>query len=202
VPETNKELIQLLKDRGVLKSQRIEEAMRKTPREHFVPKEYLNEAYGNYPLSIGEGQTISQPLTVVFMLEILDVKTGHKVLEIGYGSGWQTAMLSHLVGKTGQVLAFEIKPGVAEFGARNITDLQNISLLPESYTPKFTKFAPFDRIISGAAFGKIPQDLKKSLKDGGILVSPTAQNDIRVIKKCGDSFDESTIPGFVFVPIR
>ena len=207
--EENKNLVKLLKAQGVLRSFKIENAMLVYPREYFVPKEYSNEAYGNYPLPIGEGQTISQPLTVIFMLELLDVQPGNKILEIGYGSGWQTALLSYLVGKNGQIVAFEIHPKVAEFGKNNLasmirimnTKTSNAALFPESYTPRFKQYAPYDRIISGAAFETIPNDLRQNLKDKGILVVPTASNDIRVIKREGEKFEENIIPGFVFVPI-
>ncbi|MFH1896006.1 MAG: protein-L-isoaspartate O-methyltransferase, partial [bacterium] len=203
MPQTNKELIELLKTRGVLKSRAIEKAMLACPREYFVPKDYLDEAYGNYPLPLGEGQTISQPLTVIFILELLEVKAGQKVLEVGFGSGWQTAMLSFLVGQKGRVFAFEIKKGVASLGKANLTPIiriagvENTTLFQESYTPKFKEFAPYDRIISGAAFSKIPQDLIATLAPNGRLVAPTQENDIRVISKTGKgNIREQIIPGF------
>jgi len=211
MPQTNNQLIELLKEGGVLKNKAIEKAMLACPREYFVPQRLKNDAYGNYPLPIGQGQTISQPLTVIFMLELLKVKPGQKVLEIGYGSGWQTAMLSYLAGAKGHIYAFEIKERVGQFGKQNLTNFctnnlnhwyKNYALFEGGYDPKFLEYAPYDRIISGAAFSQISQDLIDTLTVKGRLVAPTQHNDIRVISKDSkESIREQIIPGFVFVPI-
>lgn len=208
----NESLIKLLKNEDVLKSPKIEQALKSVPREFFVPKDHKSEAYENYPLPIGEGQTISQPLTVVTMLEALNVEKGNNILEIGYGSGWVTALLAYLTDGGGHVHAFEIKEKVAQFGKENIINFcsdetcsfstHKITLHHESYAKHFNNFAPYERIVSGAAFEKIPEDLANSLKTGGRLVAPTAQNDIRVLIKKDGVIEEQIIPGFVFVPIK
>src|SRR3989338_8868612 len=127
---TKNDLIKELIDFGYLKTPRIVEAFRAIDRVDFVRDEYKDEAYENYPLPIGGGQTISQPLTVAFMLELLNPQPGEKILDVGYGSGWQTALLAQIVSeyrgqKTknesgGVVIAIERIPGLCKFGAQNI----------------------------------------------------------------------------------
>src|SRR3989344_867492 len=108
-------LIQELLSGGYLKTPRIIDAFRLIDRADFVLPEYKDEACGNYPLPIGEGQTISQPLTVAFMLELLNPQPGEKILDIGAGSGWQTALLAEIVGPKGQIVAIERIPKLCRF---------------------------------------------------------------------------------------
>ncbi|MEW5805235.1 MAG: protein-L-isoaspartate O-methyltransferase [Patescibacteria group bacterium] len=98
---TNQELVGHLKSIGVLKTPLIISAFEKIDRKDFVPKQFENEAYGDYPLSIGQGQTISQPYTVAFMLELLQPQPGEKILDIGAGSGWTTALLAYIISQQG-----------------------------------------------------------------------------------------------------
>lgn len=224
----NTALIKHLQAAGVLRSPKIREALEKFPREDFVPTELRDSAYEDCPLPIGEGQTISQPYTIVFMLEQLDVREGDNVLEIGAGSGWQTALLSYLVnlllseegvgrrpaealakagGGAGQVWAYEINPTVAEFGKKNLArfNLSNVHYLVGDAMRRAVNHAPYDRIIAGAAFAEIPKDLVKLLKIGGRLAAPTqigAVGDVRlIIRESEKGAAETIYPGFTFVPI-
>jgi protein-L-isoaspartate(D-aspartate) O-methyltransferase len=202
--ETNKQLIQSLGQAGVLESKKIREALLKFSREQFVPQELVAHAYEDAPLPIGQGQTISQPFTVLFMLKLLDVKQGDNILEIGAGSGWQTALLSHLAGKEGRVWAYEINETVGEFGKQNLAKfkLSNVDYIIDDAVCHWERHAPYERIIGGAAFGKIPHELKKLLSIGGRLVAPTQAQDVRLItRKNNSQFDEDVFYGFVFVPI-
>ncbi|MFC1780489.1 protein-L-isoaspartate(D-aspartate) O-methyltransferase [Patescibacteria group bacterium] len=203
--ETNyQKLIKDLVRLGYLSTRRFIKAFRKFERKFFVPKSMAIYANANQPLPIGASQTISQPLTVAFMIELLEPKKNDKILEIGGGSGWQTAILSEIVGKRGHVYAFEIVESLAEFGRSNIErfKLDNVTFKHKDVSDGFKKEAPYDRIISGAGFKEIPQTLKEQLKIGGILVAPTQNNDIRKITRISDSeFKEEIFPGFVFVPI-
>ena len=118
--ETKNELIKNLIEDGYLKTPNIIEAFRAIDRADFVLPEYRSEAYGNYPLPITGGQTISQPLTVAFMLELLEPQLGEKILDIGAGSGWQTTLLAEIIGAIGVIVAIERIPELCDFAQKNI----------------------------------------------------------------------------------
>lgn len=203
---SNEELVEHLEAVGVLKSSQLKAALLAFPRGRFVPKELLESAYVDHPLPIGNGQTISQPYTVVFMLEELNVQVGDNVLEIGAGSGWQTALLSYLVGESGSVWAYEIKHAVAEFGKNNLVSfkLANVDYVEGDASQHWHEHAPYNRIIAGAAFGneKETRGVASLLTIGGRMVVPTMNNDIRVVDRVGeDKFKEKIHYGFVFVPV-
>lgn len=207
-----KELVQKLVDLGYLRTSRIIEAFSDIDREDFVPEEEIPEAHGNYPLPIGYGQTISQPLTVAFMLELLEPKPGDRILDIGSGSGWQTAILSHIVGESGHVYALEIISRLSKIGEENC---QKYSFVKKGIATfhvgdgwlGLPDYAPFDKIIIAAAAEEVPKDLLDQLKVGGRLVAPIGHpglQDIVLIEKHGeDSQDlkEERFPGFTFVPL-
>ncbi len=125
-------------------------------RHSFVPDEIIEMSYEDMPLSIGHDQTISQPSTVVVMTEALDVKPGHKVLEIGTGSGWQAAILSNLVVSSGMVYTIEILPELAEFARKNLVKqkILNVKLVCGDGSVGLEKYAPYDRIVVTAACPK------------------------------------------------
>src|SRR5512145_810927 len=116
---TLEDLIQELKSKRVLNDSRFQAAFRKVDRALFVPGEFVPSAYIDQALPIGPAQTISQPYTVVFMLEQLKAEPGQQILDIGYGSGWQTALLAELVGPSGHVYGMEVAPEVCDFGRKN-----------------------------------------------------------------------------------
>lgn len=203
---SNDSLIKLLIQEGYLKSPAIVSAFKKVDRADFVPPELLPEAYGNYPLSIGLGQTISQPATVAFMLELLAAQPGDKVLDIGSGSGWQTALLAEIVGPAGQVFGLEIKNQLINFANQNLSkySYQNIELAKGNGWLGLPEKAPFAKIIVAAAALTVPQPLKEQLLVGGRLVMPIGYGtqDIVVIDKVSKSeLAEKHYPGFVFVPL-
>jgi len=207
--ESNKELVEHLKVIGVLRSINIEKALLYVDRAHFVPLRYQKYAYEDRALSLFDNQTISQPLTVVLMLELLNVKRGQKVLDIGAGSGWVTALLSYLVGTKGKVYAYEINRDVGKFGQERLL-LTGVSFMRVSFEYKIMdyrkesyKYSPYDRIISGAAFKTIPKELLDQLAKNGRLVAPTLDYKMRVVNRVGDKFKQSFLRGFSFsfVPI-
>ena len=116
------QLAAFLKETGVLKSAKVISAFETVDRRDFVPEEMKNLAYVDEPLPIGFGQTISQPSTVAFMLERLDVCDGDIVFDVGSGSGWQAALLAHIVGPTGKIYTAEIIPELCEFAQENIKE--------------------------------------------------------------------------------
>jgi len=200
---------QLIKQK-YLKSPLIINAFRKIKRADFVPNEIIREkgedfvAEYNAPLSIGHGQTISQPLTVAFMLELLQPKKGDKILDIGSGSGWQTAMLCQIVGSEGFVYAIERIPELKEFGQKNVEkyNFKNIEFICGDGSKGLLDKVPFDKIIVAASVAEeIPQAWKDQLKIKGRLVTPVKGSIWLIIKKDKDKFEEKEYPGFVFVPL-
>ena len=199
-------LIDKLIKEGYLKTSLITEAFRNVRREDFVLEELKEEADINAPLPIGYGQTISQPLTVAFMLELLQPQPGDKILDIGAGSGWQTALLAHCVGENGQVFAMELIEKIAEFGKKNIAKYnfieKGIVKFIQADGSKGLKWAaPFDKIIVAASAMTLPKEWKEQLKIGGRLVAPVKESIWLVIRKSEREFEENEFPGFVFVPL-
>lgn len=154
---------------GVLK------AMRSVPRHLFVPESLRSMAYQDTPLPIGHGQTISQPYIVAFMTELLDPRPGHKVLEIGTGSGYQAAVLSPLVK---QVFTIEIVPELAQQSAELLKRLgyANVTVRQGDGYLGWPEQAPFDRIMLTAAPADVPKALIDQLKPGGKLVAPVGRS--------------------------
>lgn len=193
----------LIRD-GYLKTSRIIDAFYRISREDFVPAEIKDEAGINAPLPIGFGQTISQPLTVAFMLELLEPKEGEKILDVGSGSGWQSCLLAHIVGENGKVFAIERISKLSEFGRINAEKyhFKNLEFIVGDGSRGYQKEAPFDKIIVGAAaFGKIPEALKEQIKTGGKLVIPVDRS-IWLVEKLGENeYKETEYPGFAFVPL-
>jgi protein-L-isoaspartate(D-aspartate) O-methyltransferase len=202
-------LVQSLINQGYLKTPRIIKAFEKIKRQDFVLPVLRDSWQEDIPLSIGHGQTISQPLTVAFMLELLAPCLGDKVLDIGSGSGWTAALLAEIVGPQGKVFAIERISELKEFGENNVKKYNFI----KSERVKFTQGdgtkgleaeAPFDCIHVGAAAQKIPAPLLKQLKIKGKLIIPQGIDlqDMVLIKKIGKKeYQSKRFQGFSFVPL-
>lgn len=199
-------LIEHIKDSGYLRSRRLEKALREVPRHLFIPEAITNLSYRDVPLSIGHGQTISQPSTVVIMTESLDVKEGQKILEIGTGSGWQTALLSRLVGKKGFVYSVERIHELVVLSKRNLkkVGIKNVKIFEGDGSLGLKKYSPYNRIIVTAACPEIPKPLIDQLKLAGRMVVPvggySTQEMLVVIKKRNE-IEEKSIGSFAFVPL-
>jgi len=196
------ELTDLLVQSGAIHSLRLAEAFRATDRTGFVPHTLHADAYLDTALPIGAGQTISQPSTVAFMLELLAVGTGERVLDVGAGSGWTSALLAHLVGPSGSVLGLERIPELIAFGTANLARYDrpwaHIEAAGEALGAP--EEGPFDRILVSAAARALPGELVAELREGGTLVLPVRHELWRVVR----TPREPTIdryPGFVFVPL-
>lgn len=162
---------------------RVREAMRAHPRERFLPRRVRRRASYDGPLDIGHGQTNSQPRTVRDMLELLDVRPGHRVLDVGSGSGWTTALLAELVGPTGSVLGLERVPELVQAGARAVQAEGMPWAGVRAVEPGVLgapEEAPFDRVLVSAMASRMPEELVAQLGARGILVVPVAGRMLRV----------------------
>ncbi len=199
-------LIRDLVYQGYLKTDRIIEAFSKVRRVDFVPKDLESAAQADIPLPIGQGQTISQPLTVAFMLEKLGPHPGDKILDVGSGSGWTTALLGHIVGKKGKVIGIERIKSLCDFSTNNLSKYHLIEggrakIICADGSKGYVNEAPFDRILVSAAAAEIPKEFKKQLKIGGRLVIPVGGSIWVLERKSEKYFQETEYPGFVFVPL-
>jgi len=190
-----------IKARGV-KDPRVLSVLRKVERHRFVPERYLDSAYSDQPLPIGEGQTISQPYIVALMTELLELNGNEKVLEIGTGSGYQAAILAELAK---EVYTIEIVESLASAAKERLSELgyQNIKVKAGDGYLGWPEAAPFDAIIVTAAPDHIPKPLIDQLKEGGRMVVPVgshAQELIKIVKRSGKMETTNVIP-VLFVPM-
>lgn len=198
----NKEkLIKELRDKGI--EEKILKTIEKIDRRDFVLEKNLDQAYEDHPLPIGYGQTISQPYTVAFMLQELELKKGDKVLEIGTGSGWNAALISEIVGKEGKIYGVEIVKELADKAKEKLKNYENIVVLNADASYGLPEYAPYNKIILTAAPKKIAEELKEQLTDKGILLAPVGEYTQKLIKltKNGDKFTEVEKGDFIFVPL-
>jgi protein-L-isoaspartate(D-aspartate) O-methyltransferase len=196
----------MLITQGYLKSDPLINAFSTVRREEFVPREFMSEAETNIPLPIGYGQTVSQPLTVAVMLELLDLHLEQKVLDVGSGSGWTSALMAHAVGERGKVVAIERIPELFDFGKKNIDKFGFVSMgrvqcVLGDGSDGFDEGAPYDRILVSASAEEIPDTYKRQLVVGGKMVIPIYNSLAYVEKRDDDDFYVERFPGFIFVPL-
>ncbi len=190
--------------RGV-RDTRVLEAMRSVHREAFVPANVREYAYTDMPLPIAEGQTISQPYIVAYMIEALALRGGEKVLEIGAGSGYAAAVLAQIVG---EVYTIERIGQLAEKAASHLVDegYENVHVLHADGTRGWDEHAPFDAILVSAGAPVVPESLKSQLATGGRMVIPVGsdargQELIRITRREGGQFDREDLADVRFVPL-
>jgi protein-L-isoaspartate(D-aspartate) O-methyltransferase len=200
---SNQQMIALLKQAGVLRRPALEAAFRIIDRKNFVPAENQTHAYRDKPLSIGYSQTISQPFTVAFMLELLTPQSGQKILDIGSGSGWSTALLAQLVGTSGHVYGTELIPELVTLGQQNIAKYSSLTakITSASETLGLPAEAPFDRILVSAAAKTLPYTLVRQLKIDGVLVLPIGDSIFCVRRQSKTQISTEQYAGFSFVPL-
>ncbi len=178
-------LIEALINEGILKSKDVIEAMKKVPREEFIPEPYRELAYVDEPLPIGYGQTISAPHMVALMTELLQPKRGDKILEVGTGSGYQAAILAEIVKPEGHVWSIERIAELAEFAKNNLRKTgydKYVTVIVGDGSKGYEEQAPYDKIIVTAAAPTIPEPLLTQLKPGGRLLIPVGDLYIQVLK--------------------
>ncbi len=194
-------LLEQLRKQGI-SDEKLLHAMETVPRERFVDEAFQHKAYENTALPIGLGQTISQPYTVARMTELLRLSPQSKVLEIGTGSGYQTAILAHLVE---HVFSVERIKGLQWQAKRRLKqlDLHNISTRHGDGWEGWPSRGPFDAIIVTAAPPEIPQDLLAQLAEGGIMVLPVGEQNqtLQRIQRRANDFTIETIEAVRFVPL-
>lgn len=194
-------------EEGWVKDPRIIEAFRVIQRKDFVPDELKHAAEFNEALPIGSGQTISQPLVVAFMIEQLAPKEGDTILDIGAGSGWTTALLAHIVGNKGKVIALEVIPELAAFGKANVgkynfIEKGRVEFFQKDGAKGYESKAPFHGILVSAALSAKPllSSWKEQVREGGRIVVPIKNSIWVFTKKNKHDFQEKEYPGFSFVP--
>ena len=181
---------------------RVLDALTHVPRERFVPEESRHEAHADHPVPIGFGQTISQPYIVGFMTEALRVEPSHRVLEIGTGCGYQTAVLAEIAR---EVYSVEVIPALAERARHTLAELgyTNVHIKTGDGHAGWSDHAPYDRILVAAAPESVPSPLVEQLADTGVLVIPVGvwSQELRVLQKHGDRLDLLATLAVRFVPL-
>ncbi|MBU9812650.1 protein-L-isoaspartate(D-aspartate) O-methyltransferase [Rahnella sp. C60] len=194
-------LLEQLRLQGI-HDEKLLHAIESVPRERFVDEAFQHKAYENTALPIGSGQTISQPYTVARMTELLRLTPSSRVLEIGTGSGYQTAILAHLVE---HVFSVERIKGLQWQAKRRLKqlDLHNVSTRHGDGWQGWPSRGPFDAIIVTAAPPEIPQDLLQQLDDGGVLILPVGEENqtLQRVTRRGGEFVAETIEAVRFVPL-
>jgi len=205
--EERNRLVDSLISRGYVTSEAVERAMRRVPREEFLPRDMKDEAYVDSPLPIGEGQTISAPHMVAIMAEQLDLSPGLKVLEIGAGSGYHAAVCAEVVAPDGHIYTIERISSLATFAEDNLKrtgygDL--VTVIFGDGTKGLPDKAPFDRIFVAAGAPDVPEPLTDQLADGGRMLVPVGgryYQDLIKVERKGKKLIKENIGGCVFVPL-
>jgi len=187
-----------------IKDRKVLDAFGKVPRHKFVGSKFYEDAYSDFPLPIGNGQTISQPYIVALMIQLLDIASSDKVLEIGTGSGYQTAILAELAN---QVFSIERIKRLTEKSTEFLKELgyENIRFKTDDGTLGWEELAPFDKIIVSASAESVPEPLIKQLKSPGKLVMPVGpkfnQALLLLEKTVGGDVIEKNVCSCTFVPL-
>lgn len=187
-----------------MRSPSVAAAFAAVDRRWFLPVDQLRHAEEDRPLPIGHGQTNSQPRTVADMLELLDVHPGQRVLDVGAGSGWTTALLGHLVGPTGRVIGVELVPELAEWGARNVARCGMAWATLQAAAPDVLGVpdeGPYDRILVSAGADEVPGTLVEQLAVGGVMVAPVAGRMLVLRRRADGDADLHAHGYYAFVPL-
>lgn len=212
--EKREELVQHLINRKVLTKKDVIDAMLKVPRHKFLPKEAMKTAYIDSPLSIGEDQTISAPHMNAMMCELLELKEGDKVLEIGTGSGYHAALCAEIIAppdsqNPGHVYTIERHKKLADRARKNLEETgynEKVSVIHGDGTLGYPEEEPYDKIlVTAASPKKIPQPLKDQLRDKGLICIPAGSREfgqnLYIIQKRGKEYKVDKITGVRFVSL-
>jgi len=184
---------------------RVDAAMRAVPRRLFLPAAQREYADLDQPLMIGHGQTSSQPSTVRRMLELLDVQPGHRVLDVGCGSGWTSGLLDWLTGPQGSVIGVELEEELAAWGRSNLEAAGHVDVVIRTATDGvlgWPEDAPYDRILVSAQARELPDELCEQLGEPGVMVVPVAGRMLVVRRTPGAEPSVEATGHYRFVPLR
>lgn len=200
--KSQRELVDYLLEEGILETSAIAKAFRAIDRADFMTDEYRAFAYADQPFPHNENQTISQPTRVAIMLEELQPKAGDKVLDIGSGSGWTTALLAEIVGPKGSVIGIEKEAELVEFGRQSLAkyNLPNAQILPTGPLLGHPAGMPYDKILVSASASRFPQELPHQLRFNGRLIIPV-ENSLEVFERNNDILEHRSLEGLTFVPL-
>ena len=207
--KNREDLVSNLLDRGYVKTKPVEDAMKKVPREEFMTPETKSYAYLDRPIPLQDGQTISAPHMVAIICEILALKKGMQVLEIGTGFGYNAAVVAEIIGPEGHVYTIErienLK-NIAEQNLRRTGYSENVTVILGDGTKGYEEKSPYDRIYATASAPKIPEPLKTQLQIGGRLLSPigrdTSVQELLCLKRINENeYKSYNLGGVVFVPM-
>jgi protein-L-isoaspartate(D-aspartate) O-methyltransferase len=192
-----------LAGRGI-RDPRVLEAFARVPRHEFVPEDLRDRAYGDHPLPIGQGQTISQPYIVAFMTEALELRGGERVLEVGTGSGYQAAILKEM---GADLYTVELLPEIAEVAKARLERLgwRDAHFRVGDGSRGWPEEAPFDRILVAAGAPSMPVALPQQLREGGSMVIPVGgeeEQDLLLVRRRGGRVDWRKLCGCIFVKLR
>jgi protein-L-isoaspartate(D-aspartate) O-methyltransferase len=191
-------------ERELKLDKKLLEAFHSVPREQFILPSFMDEAYGDYPLPIGHDQTISQPTTIMIMIQALELRPADKVLEIGAGSGYNAALMARLCRK---VYSIEIVKELVSFARDNLkkAGIANVEVLHADGSQGYEQHAPYDKIMATAACPRIPEPLIAQLKKNGLILAPVGdlfgQKMIRGRKRKAE-MDYESLGHFTFVPMK
>lgn len=201
-------LVDELTREGVIKSERVRRALLSVPREEFVLPEYRLMAYEDRPLPLFAGATISAPHMVAMMCDLIEPRSGMKILEVGAGSGYHAAVCAEAIERRGKVYTIEIVKELAVYAAQNIERLGYwgvVEVFHGDGRRGLERHAPFDAVIVTAAASGIPRTLVDQLRDGGVLVIPVEEGAGQVlywVVKRGEKIEKRAITYVLFVPLR
>lgn len=207
--DERKKMVERLYESGYIKTEKVKDAMMSVPREEFMPTSNRPYAYIDRPLPIGEGQTISAPHMVAMICEILELKEGMKVLEIGTGFGYNAAVVAQIISKKGHLYSIERIESLAKTANENLkrTNMgENITIVIGDGTKGYPQEAPYDRIYGTASAPSVPEPLKEQLKIGGIMLVPVGDKnyfqELVYIKRTSENdYERKHIGGVAFVPM-
>jgi protein-L-isoaspartate(D-aspartate) O-methyltransferase len=201
---THEHLIRVLTtgEKPLVHNKRLIAALTEVKRSDFVPEELSEQAFTDHELDIGFGEKLNQPTVIAQMLELLNLKTGGKYLDVGTGSGWVAALLGVAAGDSGHVYSLERIQFLIDLARMNLArypELDNVEVVFRDGSKGLEDFAPFDGIHISAAFAEVPETFKMQLAIGGKAVVPTHGDEIVVVERTGkNEFKETIHPGFFF----